>query len=314
MTNILVIGDTHMDTSSICNVAISKARKNDIHTIVQLGDFGFWEHQDRGRRFLDKISKCLVREQINMYWIDGNHDNHPLLWETYGNDDICQVRPNLFYVPRGTVWSMHGVTCMGLGGAFSIDKEWRIQEELMNAGLMRGRFDVHHTDVDMGSDFEHTLWWPTEMVTDDDVERAVRHAHGKNVDIMFTHDCPTGVDIPGIHSEGKWVFHETWLNRDKLEVVFDRVQPKLLMHGHYHIRYTGKKALKPRQPTTDGGLLDWDYCRVDGLACNGMHGFAVALDLDSLFMAESEPEPITEKHAKAVQEVIDAANVLKYHV
>ena len=299
---ILAIGDTHMNTSAICNVAIPVAKKNGCETIVQLGDFGFWIHEERGRRFLNKVSKCLVREGITLYWIDGNHDNHPKLWAEYlpsGPDGFCMIKPNLYYVPRGTVWKFDQVTCLGLGGAFSIDKEFRIQEELIRAGLMRGRFDVHYTEVGIGSDFEHTMWWPTEMIRFEDAELAKKNALEKGlVDIMFTHDCPTGVDVPGIHSDQKWQFPETWQNRDLLREVFDVVQPKLLVHGHYHVRYTGKLPLKPNvlghlascayvgsEGDCDCGFGVWNYCRVDGLSNDGRDGFAVVLDLDEIFPA-----------------------------
>lgn len=266
---ILAIGDTHGNTSAICNVAIPQARKNDCKTIVQCGDFGYWEHQQEGARFLNKVSKCLVREDMTMLWIDGNHENHPLLWDTYapsGPYGFCMIRPNLYYIPRGTVFKLGETTCLALGGAFSIDKNWRINAELEH-------------------DKPGTLWWPTEMTRFEDAQKAITNASLNGpIDIMFTHDCPEGTSIPGIHSVDKWRFPETWQNRELLREVFDVAQPRLLVHGHYHVRYTAKLPLKPKVGT--GDLLEWEYCRVDGLANDGLDGFAVVLDLDSLFMAE----------------------------
>jgi Icc-related predicted phosphoesterase len=265
--NILVIGDTHGNTSAICNVAIPTARKRDCKLIIQVGDFGYWEHQEAGKKFLNKVSKALVRENMVMYWIDGNHENHPLLWQSYhpsGPYGLMMIRPNLYYVPRGTVFKIEDVTCLGLGGAFSIDRDWRINEELY-AGK------------------PETLWWPTEMITFEQAKLARENARDLGpIDLMFTHDCPTGTDIPGIHSKDKWIYPETWLNRDLLREVFDDVQPKMLIHGHYHVRYTDKLPLKPK--VGDGDLLEWDYCRVDGLSNDGRDGFAVVLDMDALFV------------------------------
>lgn len=293
MTKILACGDVHGNTSAVCNVAIPIAKKNGCKTIMQVGDWGYWEHQQDGKRFLDKVSKALVREDITLYWIDGNHENHPKLWAEYapsGPDGFCMIRPNLYYIPRGTVWKFDGVTCLGLGGAFSIDKEWRLQYELRDAGLLRSSDYMYskfsHAEVSeysVGSDFVHTMWWPTEMIRFEDAELAKKNAVEKGpIDIMFTHDVPTGVDVPGIHSVDKWRWPETWQNRDLLREVYDVVQPKLLIHGHYHVRYTGKLPLQPKVGT--GDLLEWEYCRVDGLANDGLQGFAVVLDLDSLFV------------------------------
>lgn len=269
MTKILVCGDTHGNTSAICNVAIPMARKNGCKLIVQVGDFGYWEHTQEGVRFLNKVSKCLVREDMTMIWLDGNHENHPMLWREYwpsGPDGFCTIRENLHYLPRGTVWKIGHVTCLALGGAFSIDRDWRIGEELYSGK-------------------PETLWWSTEMIRFEEATQAVKNAKEKGpVDIMFTHDCPTGTDIEGIHSKDKWIYPETWQNRDLLREVFDEVQPKLLIHGHYHTRYTSKLPLKPK--VGEGDLLDWDYCRVDGLSNDGRPGFAVVLDLDSLFVAD----------------------------
>ena len=266
---ILCVGDVHGNTSALCNVAFPQARKNDCSLLVQVGDLGFWEHMDEGRRFLDKVSKHLVRNDLTLYWIDGNHENHPKLWADYapaGPEGLCLIRPNLYYIPRGTVFKLGDVTCLGLGGAFSIDKLWRVGKELMD-------------------DRPGTLWWPTEMTRFEDAEKAKSEAIEKGpVDIMFTHDCPTGTDVPGIHSADKWKWPETWQNRDLLREVFDVVQPKLLVHGHYHVRYTSILPLKPKLPVDGNDVLEWDYCRVDGLANDGFSGFAIVLDLDSLFV------------------------------
>lgn len=269
---ILAIGDTHCNTSAICNVAIPQARKNDCEYIVQCGDFGYLEHEDDGRRFLHKVSKHLVRNNLIMYWIDGNHDNHPKLWAEYppGDDGLCLIRPNLFYVPRGTVFKLGHVTCLGLGGAFSIDREWRLEQEKKSGKPL-------------------TWYWPTEMITSGDCATACENAERYGpIDIMFTHEAPTGLDIPGHHADDKWRWPLSNINRDFLREVFDEVQPKLLIHGHHHRRYTWKLPLKPNQAKLDGGLLEWDYCRVDGLANDGRTGFAICLDLDAMFVAELE--------------------------
>jgi len=192
---ILLVGDSHGDAGFISFV-VGHAMAGDCALIVQLGDFGYWEHAPWGKAFLGHCSRELVRAGISMYWIDGNHENHPLLWAKYptGEDGFCEVRPNLFYIPRGHSWEWEGHRCLGLGGAFSIDRDWRLREEAF-AGQ------------------PETLWWPTELITENNVARAKEVGAA---DIVFSHDCPDGVPIPGIHADDKALFPASAANRDAL--------------------------------------------------------------------------------------------------
>lgn len=292
---VLSIGDTHCDSQSICNIAIPQAVRNDCKVIIQVGDFGYLEHvQAYGGKFLDTVSKHLVKHDVEMYWLDGNHENHPLLWEKYPPTEweppadgakFCEIRPNLWYMPRGTVFTLGHVRCLALGGAFSIDKMRRLTIELQNRGHRKMYSSYGITDQMDSSINEwakqvegHTHWWPTEMITDEQVELAIKNAEAQGpVDIMFTHDCPEGVSVPGLHAADKWKYPETNQNRERLRTVFDAVQPKLLVHGHYHTAYTGRLPLKEE---------GWG-CRVEGLANDGRQGFSIVLDLGNLFPVES---------------------------
>lgn len=260
---ILACGDTHMNTSAICNVAVPQARKHGCEAIFQVGDFGFWTHEQEGVKFIRKVSNHLVKNNLDLYWIDGNHDNHPKLWAEYAPQapyGFCRIADRLWYVPRGTVWQWNNIRFLGLGGAFSIDSQWRINAEKARSA-------------------PGTLWWPTEMVRDEDVDAAVENLEGQPVDVMFTHDCPTGPDVPMVRREDKWKFPQTWKNRESLRTVFDKAQPKLLVHGHYHVRYTELLA----EAYERDGQLDYRQCRIEGLANDGLDGFAIVLDFDSLF-------------------------------
>lgn len=285
---ILAIGDTHGDLTAPCNIALPQAAKHDIKLILQMGDFGYWEHQEDGKRFLDKLSKHLVRRGMEMWWFDGNHENHPMLWEKYkpsGPNGFCEIRPNLWYIPRGSVFNLGHVRCVVMGGAFSIDKGSRLKREMMHRGHRVGMYSSYGVTDMLDSSIKewantlegHTEWWPTEMITDEQVATAVKNLDGEPVDVMFSHDCPTGVSIPGIHSVDKWKYPETWENRDRLLTVFEAAQPKLLVHGHYHTAYTGRLPLKKE---------GWG-CRVEGLANDGTQGFSIVLDLDQLFPVQS---------------------------
>lgn len=260
---LLVCGDTHMNTFAINNVAVAQAKKHGCTDIFQVGDFGFWTHEPEGVQFIKKVSKYLVKNGMTLYWIDGNHDNHPKLWAEYAPEapyGFCRIAENLWYVPRGTVWQWNNVRFLGLGGAWSIDSQWRL-----NAEKARG--------------MPGTLWWPTETIREQDIEAAIENLEGLPVDVMFSHDCPTGPDIPGVPTKDMYRWPLTWENRLRVRRVFDQAQPQLLVHGHYHVRYTEMLA----EPYDNNGLLDYRVARVEGLANDGLDGFAIVLDLDALF-------------------------------
>lgn len=238
---ILVAGDTHGDAHWWSRL-VKYATKHHCKTLVQLGDFGYWEHTEDGRAFLRSVSRQCVAAGIVAYFIDGNHENHPLLWEQYpaNADGFCEVRPNLFYIPRGHTWEWDGVRFMGLGGAYSIDKGWRLNSE-----------EKRHAP--------RTLWWPTETITAFDAHQAKQAGP---IDVMFSHDCPWGIHLPGIKGE----FETSNENRRLLLEVVKATLPRLLVHGHYHMRVS--RQLDFVAGEADDGL-NWHRTYIEGLDCDG---------------------------------------------
>jgi hypothetical protein len=76
------------------------------------------------------------------------------------------------------------------------------------------------------------------MITNDDIKRCI---DGGPADVLVSHDCPTGVPIPGLE-RGKLIFPADALaqaeeHRTRLREVVDAVQPRAVWHGHYHVPY-----------------------------------------------------------------------------
>lgn len=208
---ILTVGDTHGNTGWWKYEIFPTAQTYEASAIVQVGDFGFWPGT-HGERYLDKVSRYSCNYEIPVFWIDGNHEWFDRLEElgAFGAEAPTEVADGVSYLPRGYAWEWGGVRCLALGGAYSVDKEWR------SPGLE---------------------WWPQEEITFPDVKRAQAKGRAK---VMFTHDVPMGVNIPGIHAEGKDTFPASRENRYRLRGVFDVVQPEVLVHGHYHIGYNAR--------------------------------------------------------------------------
>jgi Icc-related predicted phosphoesterase len=213
---ILFLGDTHGQAGWV-KYAIRHARDAGVETIMQVGDFGYWEHTGAGRAYLDNVQSLLGYSGVDLYWVDGNHENHTMLRATYQPDEtgFVPIRGRLFYAPRGHRWIWDGVSFLALGGAYSIDKAYRQEGE---------------------------SWWAEELITPEEAQAA---SEGGHADVMVTHDVPTGVipwDTNGGWDRKKDVFPLSAANRTLLRDVFDVVKPKLLVHGHYHNTYTAELA------------------------------------------------------------------------
>lgn len=237
---------------SIVQIGIRDALNFGCETFVQVGDFGYFGPRDEGSgsRYLDKISKYMVKAGLKFFWLDGNHDNHPYLWENYppDNSGFVPMRENVWYMPRGHTWTWDNVRFMSLGGAHSIDSLDRLKEE-----RKRNK--------------PQSLWWPTELITEEEMTFAIGRG---SVDVMFTHDCPEGVDIPGLDPGNKWKFPLSVQNRERLASVVQSAKPKLLIHGHYHVRHSNVFDWRER----DG----WHRVQIEGLNFEALPGFGLAID------------------------------------
>lgn len=214
LRRLLIVGDLHGNENYFKHV-INAANEKRCDAIVQCGDIGYWPHTSPN--YFDNLTSLLIgsdleREEndlppLKMFWVDGNHENFDALqvgdWLHY--DGFAGMTPRIFYAPRGHRWEWEGTKFLALGGANSIDKQYRVE----------GR-----------------SWWKQELITPEDVDRAIE---GGTVDVMICHDMPKGV------LNGPDLFHKDQavdeMNRYYVRVVMDAVKPKLLYHGHYHYRY-----------------------------------------------------------------------------
>lgn len=212
----VVAGDWHGSFQQADKV-IRLCHDLELDTIFHVGDFGIWQND---KRFLNQMESLLDQWDIEMYFIDGNHENFTMLYEKKILDDGTRyVRDHITYIPRAYRWDWHGLTFMALGGAVSIDRGFRVE----------GR-----------------SWWPEEALTDENIEEA--KAWGP-VDVMFTHDSPQSApnsicdDWQGQLSAMKYFGKEHLVactdHRKRLQEVTDVTTPRLLFHGHYHKKMGG---------------------------------------------------------------------------
>jgi hypothetical protein len=245
-TKAVIAGDWHGNYSWVKNKAVYMCQRFGTDTIMQLGDFGFIP----GTAEFTKLDNLLSKKGITVLFVDGNHEP----FDTYRarptvEDGFQQLGTNIVRIMRGTVFDLGGTHCLGLGGAGSIDRQYRIA----------------------GKD-----WFPDEYITGVDVEAAVANTltlqqEGCRVDFMFTHDAPAGINIPmeriGYTPDPR-VEAACNMNRILLGSVVNEVAPRVLFHGHYHTQYTSTYTTRRTQLN---GVTTVDDVRVIGLTKDNTH-------------------------------------------
>lgn len=229
--NLIVGGDTHGDKKQI-SYFYHCAKVEGADAIFVVGDFGYWEHEESGIKFLNFIERQAQATGIPLFWLDGNHENHQMLRANYGKlqtaDGFWVIRDGCYYAPRGHRWTWGDRSCMSLGGAYSTDKDYRLARE---RGGSTERWGIFSDEEPTGP---LTQWWPEEQLTDAEVARAI--SDPARLDVLFTHDRPRGTNI-GDQFDRK-TQPESLINQDRVSVVMKALRPNLLIHGHLHIRYT----------------------------------------------------------------------------
>lgn len=207
-----VSGDWHGD-SAWAEHAIEKLHEAGVKVVLHLGDFGVWPGA-AGRKYLFWVNKVLQRYNMFLFVTLGNHEDYRQIakFDKVEGMEGCLTpanHPNIIIFSRGFNWTWNDNKFMSFGGANSIDRKTRKEDK---------------------------SWWEGERITDKDVENGVKV--GK-VDVMVTHDAPIGVEIFGSHRTSGRLPLDIQLyadeSRTQLKRVTDVAQPKVLMHGHYHM-------------------------------------------------------------------------------
>lgn len=227
-------GDWH-GVPLLAELALLSAADHGSQTVIQVGDFGLRDGHP-GERYLDLLEQVCVTRELRLLVVPGNHENYDLLDAAPRTPSgLLVLRPHIHAFPRGYRWTWAGVRFLAMGGAVSIDKD----------ELLPGR-----------------TWWPAEAVTADQVAAAA--ADGP-ADVLLTHDCPAGANIPGVgtgfeplpdSATTRWrtILTEANAHRRLLRELVDAVQPTAVVHGHYHCRYTTTLRLRSGKQVTVTGL------------------------------------------------------------
>lgn len=161
---IYITGDTHGDLARFKQFKSLFPKYR--HHVLVCGDFGFvWDGSAPEKKRLKKLEGL----DCNILFVEGTHDNLALLadypLEAYGGGKVRRIAKNVFWMQRGELFDVEGVTVFALGGGESNDADER--EEGVN-------------------------WWRDELPSVAEIEAARRSLEGakEGVDIVITHHNP----------------------------------------------------------------------------------------------------------------------------
>ena len=199
--------------------------------IVILGDAGINYFADwRDERLKNRLACC----PITLFCIHGNHEIRPENIDTYQvqrfADGLCYVEsvfPNILFAIDGQVYRFGDKNCLVIGGAYSVDKQYRLQNGY------KWFSDEQPTDA-------------TKRYVEDVIERR------DDINVILTHTCPykylpSEMFLPMIDQSTVDKSTEKWFDCIEDRVAYDR-----WYCGHYH---TDKQTDKIRFMLNDIELL-----------------------------------------------------------
>lgn len=213
MGNVYITGDMHGSLDrviSLCNK--NNTTKDDV--LIVLGDVGlnyFLDERDRAKK------DVLLRLPITLFCVHGNHEERPANIRTYVESEFWGGKvfmeseyPNIYFAVDGQVYNVGDNKCLVLGGAYSVDKWYRLQNGLK--------------------------WFESEQIPDGEkleIEAGIS-AYDWNVDYVLSHTCPyntrpTHLFLHSIDQSTVDSSMEVWLQK-----IADRLSFKHWYFGHFH--------------------------------------------------------------------------------
>lgn len=197
---LLLCGDWHGARHSLILLEQAVAESG-CDVVVQLGDFGYYPRTKWGQEYLGALRRLAERLEIRVYFIDGNHEDHESLASlARSGDGAARAAGPVWYLPRGTRFSWNGRSIGVLGGARSVIGRRSIGEDLLPSDVLR-----------LGAE---------------------------PLDVLFSHDAPEGVYLPGAPED--MLEAEDMLAAEQQRRLLARSVAdtgcSFVAHGHWHLR------------------------------------------------------------------------------
>lgn len=245
----LVTGDTHgLVMTRLSNIDAEKYPPAETAIII-LGDAGLNFYLNK----TDAKNKKVVNQTgYSIYCVRGNHEERPenlpnveLVYdeETKGKVWYQPEFENIRYFIDGEDYAIGGKVALVIGGAYSVDKWYR----LARAGVS-GKLDPNYTNS------KKTGWFPAEQLTDAEMSAIEVNCNGNYYDVILTHTCPESWEprdlfLPGLDQSSVDKTMEKWLDEFKKTIDW-----QVWLFGHYH----DDRLVRPGVEMYFRDIEDWD--------------------------------------------------------
>lgn len=181
--------------------------------LIILGDAGFMYYgpkSEKEKSLKSAVNKC----PITILCVRGNHESRPTSEKyqcEYDADKHCYFEPNfphILYFEDGAEVDINDHSCLMIGGAYSVDKEFR---------LARG-----------------FMWFPDEELSEDEMVSILENVEGKRYDYVFTHTCPAEWQPTHLFMHGIDQSKISKRMEQFLSLVRDNIEFGHWYFGHYH--------------------------------------------------------------------------------
>lgn len=215
--NYVVTGDTHGKNLE----RIQRTELGEGDALIILGDAGFNFYLNK----TDEKNKQKVQDTgCIVYCVRGNHEERPEniegmeVWadEEIGGYVYRQPQyPNIRYLMDGHTYFFNGHPTLVIGGAYSVDKYYRLSR-------------YHNGE-------SHFLgWFPQEQLSVDEMKTIEAGNQGWHYDFVLSHTCPrswepTDLFLNSVDQSTVDKTMEDWLEGFK-----DKIKYNVWLFGHYH--------------------------------------------------------------------------------
>ena len=247
--NWFVTGDTHGQViTRLMNIGTTDYPPEETALII-LGDAGI-------NFYLNKTDMNLKRNIQNtgftLYCVRGNHEERPenlgYIENWYDENVKGYVMyepdyPNIKYFEDGNAYEICGKSVLVIGGAYSVDKWYRL-----NRAGVTNKLDKDYLNP------RKTGWFPDEQLLDWEMTTIEKEHFGKHYDVILTHTCPiswepTDLFLLGLDQSGIDKTMELWLDEVKQNISWN-----IWLFGHYH----GDQLVRPGVEMYYKDIENWE--------------------------------------------------------
>ena len=226
----VVTGDCHGDMSRFANYEYPR---DGTTGIIILGDAGV-NYYMNGRDTSAK--KKLQNSGYQFYLVRGNHEARPtdcegIEWiydESVGGTVGLDIAfPAIHYFIDGDIYTIDNHSCLVLGGAYSVDKYYRLNR---------------------GYPYQ---WFSNELLDEDERNEIFKRIEGREFDFVLSHTCPrawepTDLFLSSINQSTVDKSMEEWLDEVKIAIKY-----RVWLFGHFHADRIEKYNVQQYYKTSD---------------------------------------------------------------